>query len=291
MFFLNVPIYSFNIKLNRLLELREFCESLCPITYRQVNKLLLTEEEWESLIKVTKILEPFAVQTKILQKEQLSLSDFFGGWATIKMAMSKLPDELLARNLLTKMRHREKDLFDNRVLNAAVFLDPRYQQFMPNAHKENAIEFLSQLHARLNSLKSNDLQHDADLSKNAELENFMASMMYENDAELQTNNDNEQTVEDNNDISAVLRNFIGVKKEPLNTSVFDFWEKNKHTHKMLYELASVVHSVPPTQTTVERAFSAMALILGPLRTWLSDLNLSNSLLIRLNRFVFDITDK
>lgn len=244
---------------------------------------MLTTEEWEMLEKITEILEPFAVQTKLLQKEQLSLSDFFGGWATIKMAMSKLPDDLLARNLLTQMRLREKDLFDNRVLNAAVFLDPRFQQYMPNINKDNAIEFLSRLHVKLMSLEKR-LQSDEAAQTNNELETFLGSMMYED-------NNNQQPIAEpiaEPVIANILTEFIGVK-ESLNISVFDYWEKNKHIHPTLYKLASVVHSVPPSQTTVERAFSAMALILSPLRTRISDDNLSNSLLIRLNREIFEQT--
>lgn len=41
-----------------------------------------------------------------------------------------------------------------------------------------------------------------------------------------------------------------------------------------------------TEVSVERSFSAMALILGPLRTRISDDNLENSLLIRLNKELF-----
>lgn len=84
----------------------------------------------------------------------------------------------------------------------------------------------------------------------------------------------------------LLRGFVGVK-ESLNISIFDYWQKNSQLKPELYKLASIIHAVPPSQTTVERAFSAMALILSPLRTNLSDRNLENSLLIRLNRELFD----
>lgn len=269
-----------------MIELRGFCDSLCPKSFPQVHKLLLTTEEWEMLENITQILEPFAVQTKLLQKEQLSLSDFFGGWATIKMSMNKTPDDLLARNLLAQMRIREKDLFDNRVLNAAVFLDPRFQQYMPNINKDSAIEFLSRLHVKLISLEKKS-QNEEGTQTNDELESFLSSMMYENDIrETNNNNNNQPTAEPV--IADILKKFIGVK-ESLNISVFDYWQKNKHIHPTLYKLASVVHSVPPTQTTVERAFSAMALIMGPLRTRISDDNLSDSLLIRLNQEIFEQT--
>lgn len=47
------------------------------------------------------------------------------------------------------MRNRETNLFNDSVLNASVFLDPRYQQYMPIQNRENAIEFLTKLHTKI----------------------------------------------------------------------------------------------------------------------------------------------
>lgn len=62
-----------------------------------------------------------------MQKEEISLSDFFGGWAKVKLEMTKLGNDTLAQRLLNEIKLREPILFNNEVLNAAVFLDPRYQ--------------------------------------------------------------------------------------------------------------------------------------------------------------------
>lgn len=276
--------------MNRLIELRDFCETISPTNFPQAFKLLITPTEWETVEKTTLILKHFAVLTKSLQKEQFSLSDFFGGWAKIKMEMFKMNDDTLAKNLLEQMRRREDVLFNNPVLNAAVFLDPRYQQYMPTDNKQSAIEFLVKLNDKMRKIECEN-RNDDDLElENVEMDQFLCSMLYENnerdsvrDTDVNSNNANEPIAFD---VPELLRNFIGVK-EPLSTSVFDYWEKNKHLHPMLYKLACVIHSVPPTQTTVERSFSAMALILGPLRTRISDDNLENSLLIRLNRELFN----
>lgn len=247
-----------------------------------MTKFLLTPTEWEGVEAIASTLKHFAALSKRLQKETFSLSDFFGEWAKVKMEMTKLSSDTLAQNLLAQMRARESVLFNNSVLNAAVFLDPRYQQYMPVQNKENAIEFLTNLHIRLNTIQSENVNNEQQVN-NEEWNQFMNLMMYENeDRGERSETETEITVLN---VPETLRNFIGVKV-PINTLVFDYWEKNKHVWPTLYELASVVHAVPPTQATVERSFSAMALVFSPLRTRISDENLENSLLIRLNRELF-----
>lgn len=86
----------------------------------------------------------------------------------------------------------------------------------------------------------------------------------------------------NASIEQVIRKFDG-QKEPLNTSVLDFRKKNRLNENELYKLSSVLFAIPPTQTSVERAFSSLALVLTPHRTLLSDDTLENILLIRTNR--------
>lgn len=242
---------------------------------------------------IASTLEHFAIQTELLQKEKISLSDFFGGWAKLKMEMVRLGDNELALALLVQMKSREEVLFNNSVLNAAVFLDPRFQQYMPNKRKESAISFLSELDKKINDFEqaertNNILNVSSCSSINQDFEQFL-STIYENEDDQNTieNQSNEQPNQPvSKNIEIILNEFIGTK-EPLKSSVFDYWEANKNMKPELYKLATVVLAVPPTQTSIERAFSAMALILNPLRTQLSDENLENSLLIRLNRILYD----
>lgn len=277
-----------------MLELRAFCESLDVRNFPQIRGKIPSIDEWELLEKITSALRPFANLTTLMQREIVSLSDFFGGWGKIKMDLTKLGHDQLARQLLVDMKSREDDLFNNPVLNAAVFLDPRFQMYMPIQKKEEAIEFLSNLHKKIETLAKNDANEPAPspLPSN-ELEEFMMHSMYGTNDEDNNNNidNNDQTTTEENqpsadDIRTTLRKFIGVK-EPITSSVFEYWRKNVELKPSLYKLASIIHSVPPTQTTVERAFSAMALILTALRNKLSDKILENMLLIRLNRDNFE----
>lgn len=226
-----------------------------------------------------------------MQKEVISLSDFFGQWAKLKMQLTKFSSDDLAKNLLSEMNQREKHLFNNPVLNAAVFLDPRYQKYMPIENKDDAIDFLERLHDKLRSLERDSNNGAISLNPESnELEAFL-STIYDNSNATTSNsvvNTEERNVTD--DIHTRLKGFIGISA-PMNETIYGYWENNKHAHPELYELASIIHSVPPTQTTVERAFSAMALVLSPLRTNLSDKNLENILIVRLNRDIFESTSE
>lgn len=88
------------------------------------------------------------------------------------------------------------------------------------------------------------------------------------------------------DIGLKLREYSLTKRSALDRSAIDYWAERKHTNKELYELSTITNSVPITQVSVERPFSALAFILSPLRNSLSAESLENILLIRLNKEVF-----
>lgn len=71
-----------------------------------------------------------------------------------------------------------------------------------------------------------------------------------------------------------------------NYDVWNHWIARKLTHPELYEVAMVVLATPSSQASVERAFSALALILTDTRTGLGEKTLSNILTIKLNRELF-----
>lgn len=275
-----------------MIDLRNFCEALSSKEFSQVSALKLSADEWTTVERITSILGHIAKETTRCQRDEYSLSDFFGGWARIKMELTKYGDDVLATTLLSNMKHREATLFNNQALNAAVFLDPRYQKFMPNQNKERAISFLSKLYEQKESLvaKSVDMNQSTASLSNDEFEAYLSTIYGDsatNESSTPDQNENEiQTVESAvTNIDAILRGFIGAKAN-LSTTIHVYWQKSSHLNKELRELAFIVHSVPPTQTTVERAFSAMALVLRPQRTNLSDKNLQNMLLLRLNPDLF-----
>lgn len=91
--------------------------------------------------------------------------------------------------------------------------------------------------------------------------------------------------EDN--IQNKLRDYASLREIPLDKTVFNYWIETKSKHVELYELSTITNSVPITQVSVERSFSALAFIFTALRNSLAADTLQNLLLIRLNKNVFD----
>lgn len=65
-------------------------------------------------------------------------------------------------------------------------------------------------------------------------------------------------------------------------TILDYWMSQKATKPDLYSLATLALSIPATQVSVERSFSALALILTKMRTRLSEGTLADILFIKLN---------
>lgn len=73
-----------------------------------------------------------------------------------------------------------------------------------------------------------------------------------------------------------------------DSCVLDFWEQKKPSEPHLYALAQVVLAASCTQVSVERAFSALGLILTERRERLSEENLERILFVKLNDELFDL---
>ncbi|XP_036317372.1 uncharacterized protein LOC118732350, partial [Rhagoletis pomonella] len=69
--------------------------------------------------------------------------------------------------------------------------------------------------------------------------------------------------------------------------VLKFWKGKQYTDPELYELSNVCFAVPPTQVTIERAFSTLRLVLTDYRNQLSQETLENILLVKLNPSFLD----
>lgn len=74
-----------------------------------------------------------------------------------------------------------------------------------------------------------------------------------------------------------------------NFNVWNYWLRRKATHPELHAVAMIVLSTPSNQVSVERAFSALALVLSNLRTGLAEGTLANILMIKLNKDLFQKT--
>lgn len=81
---------------------------------------------------------------------------------------------------------------------------------------------------------------------------------------------------------------LTVHRMKSSESVWSFWEKSKEEFgPEIYELASIIHSIPPTQASVERNFSALKFMFTDCRYNLAQDLLESLLLIHLNQDMYE----
>lgn len=241
--------------------------------------------DWEAIEMILNILGPFNKYSKKLQSETVTLSDLYGYWMLLRIKVSKSEDEL-SKNLLTEMDTYHKRLMENPAVIGTVYLDPRYQRGL-GAKKSLAITFLADLYEKIirveeddapTVVETNDANTSIDDGSYEELDEYLNAY---NSAYGTVVTNSSSTQNEQEKITTILNDFNN-KELPLSASVLDYWKKNQQTFPELYKLASVMMAIPPTQTTVERIFSALALVLTSHRTRLGDESLENILLVRLN---------
>lgn len=89
------------------------------------------------------------------------------------------------------------------------------------------------------------------------------------------------------DLQLKLQELSMKERLPMKTKIIDHWEVMKLSDPHLGELAEIILAAPATQVSVERAFSALALVLSKLRISLSDLHLDMVLILKLNKDLLD----
>lgn len=238
-----------------------------------LKDLLLTETEWDELDSCISALKPFKIYSTRLQSESSTLSDFFGYWISMKISLANKSD-ILSVNLLGQMNFRHDVLVNNPVLIAGVYLDPRYQRAL-TSQRELAIETLLSIHRKIKNLALVQRVEDANNESGNSLDDMETNLLHYLDGCNGT--DRQQETQD---IEMAIRSFN--MREPIKSSVLEFWNKRQEQFPGLFELASVLLAIPPTQSTVERSFSAFGLILTSRRTNLGDGILEDILLVRFN---------
>lgn len=262
--------------------LQQFCDTNLDET--------LNDAEWDAVKEIISILEPFNKYSKKLQSENATLSDFYGYWMMLRIKVSK-SDNQLSQQLLTQMNRYHNVLIENPTVIGAVFLDPRYQRGL-GSKITLAVDFLADLYDKIirneasnkatNTVESeNDNNNGSSENKDDSYDDLNEYLNACNTAYGVQSSNSSSALNPKEMIKNILNDFIG-EELPLTASILPYWNSKIETNPELYKLASVLMAIPPTQTTVERVFSALALVLTSHRTRLGDQTLENILLVRLN---------
>lgn len=268
------------------MELRNF------IDFMGINDLSfrINDNEWEQIENLHDILKECYIFTQKTQAEQMTMSDFYADWIALKLMLKKKTKCEFASNLIQFMTAREKNLFGNSTVLAALFLDSRYRLFLKDKpmEKHTAMTHLTCVWKRLEDLKpveeriSNANDVNTELADDVdELDILLSSLENAPSSHIQSGCDK---------IAVQLQKFddemANVKRDERSKHPMDFWESKKNKYPDIYQIACVIFAAAPTEVSVERCFSGLAFILNKYRCSLTDENLNNILFIRLNKAIF-----
>lgn len=93
-----------------------------------------------------------------------------------------------------------------------------------------------------------------------------------------------------NDCSSIQESLEQLQYEeklPFNANILHFWKTKIYKNYAVAKIAEVALAVPATQVSVERAFSALPVVMTKQRRNLSSENLENILLLKLNPMLIE----
>lgn len=284
------------LQVKRFLELRDFIDTMA-ITDRSLR---ITEKEWEKIAKLCGTLTNCLCFTEKTQAEQMTMSGFYAEWIALKLTLQKKTDCAFASGLVHCMSAREKQLFENSTLLAALFLDSRYRLFLKDKplEKHAAMTHLTLVWKRLQELKPSTEEEVAVQETPVSSERRNPGDYFDELDMFLTSIEDTSTVRQSSNcdqIASALQKYdddmAKIQRDGRKTHPMDFWENNKNKYPDIYPLARVIFAAAPTQVSVERSFSALAFILNKYRFNLTDENLNDILFIRLNKQIFEYVTK
>ncbi|KAL4090652.1 hypothetical protein QTP88_025446 [Uroleucon formosanum] len=250
--------------IERIQYLKEFIQIMVA-NEPKLKNISLNNFDWQQVKILAKTLLPVKLCTKKLQSEQLTLSDFYSAWISCKIETRTL-ENLFSNKLVKCMENREQSIMNNKVLLAAIFLDPRFKVTLNEIQYDMAISHLisTWVYLKDNKINSKD-NHESMEDQMAESDN---SDFNQNSDRLEQFLQERESVE----VSCSSQN-----------STSTFWKSMEDTYPELYILTKIVFAVPSTQVSVEQLFSGLKFILSPYRSNITSTNLESQLIVRTNR--------
>lgn len=287
--------------IERLIELKDFCQAKAP----QLQGLKISDKQWDSLKELLIVLKPIAQLTTRLQSEQLDVTQFVNFW---KMTMFVLEQQKtpMACQLRALIRTRESIIFENRLIQAAIYLDKRYFFMMPHDKVLEAKAFIREIWKKRNNLQEKSVAGKADdenrfvfikieeISGEISTEENVENEMNEWENHLSSLESDNKMLKDANqknleDLELELALYDKLSRLQPGVEIMKFWkEQNQFTE--LQSIALDIISVPVKEVTVERMFSHLTFVLNRYRSTLKADLLEDIMFLRLNN-EFDHSNK
>lgn len=275
--------------LERLQKLKTFC----------IQHFEVSADTWSNLDKYLDILQPCRYLSKILQKEELTIGDFYIAWMRCRHQITQMEDPF-ARHLESCMINREKNLFENDHFVATIYMDPRVKSILTPEQIQSARIYLTSIYKRIvllnesrlestseqgtssqsneTGLDSTAAQGTSSLSNQQSFEVFLRQQ-FTHVTDIQ---DASNTRSLEREINFKLTEFFQEPPLSADHNLLQYWENKKITDPLLYKLAKVVLATPPTSVSVERLFSSLKFVLNNLRMRLDDSIIDDVMIVRNN---------
>lgn len=252
---------------------------------------------WNAIKETERILAIIYKQTLAVQKFDFTLSDFFGSWLRSELELNELSGIAgvtnLADKLVEALHNRKKELIDTRAMICALLLDPRYKSELTSDQIELGKMMFADLESKIEELQAKEAQPEASESRVDEsgdlLEQYFLQKGQENPsfngAGSSTYSNNSTMGNSKTELYKEIDSFLEAPRMHNKSSLLAYWEKQQGVFPRLYKIANIINAIPPSQATIERAFSVLALIYNSRRSRCSKYVLEDLLNISLNKEV------
>lgn len=184
--------------------------------------------------------------------------------------------------IVNQMERYNAQLVENPATISSAYMDPRYQRLLTSDQKSIAVIYLVQLDRKIRKLQPSVDVDVTSLSANRDensFENEIASLM----TDIPSPNTSAAQIPN---LEEKLKGLL-LRSSDRGMSVRQYWRSRKEDDPDMYTLAMTIHMIPPTQTTVERAFSTLSIVLNARRNRLRDDSLESMLLVKLNSELYE----
>ncbi|XP_062556377.1 uncharacterized protein LOC134221205 [Armigeres subalbatus] len=226
--------------------------------------------------------------TKRLQQNNQAFPEFYMQWVLAIRDLRIMQDNRFARPLIDALNQRLVSLKDNMIFKASLYLDPRFtymnSTFFTPDEKEEVQNYIMCVWKRIEKLRSKEdsatTVQTQSLNTSNDIDNYLTEMFGGSSSYMDISQDPS---------SKIRQQLKMLEVEPRKLHDYDTWSHwllKKSTHPELTIVALAILATPSNQVSVERAFSALGLVLSDLRTGLADETLEDILLLKLNADLF-----
>lgn len=240
-------------------------------------KFETSETFWKAVEEIVEVLASSYDLTIEMQAVGYGLSNLYIGWLRVQKRLQRIiinkPQFDLAQKLIENMELRAKSLFKSPLFLCSVYLDPRINFKLTDEQRASGAMGLVKIFER---------EETSQLL--AKKENRVNDTLDEIQDEYHS-----QQNEDQNSSSRLLKEmslFETEKPFDIKAEVMQFWTENSHKYPLLRPLADILHAVPSNQCRTEAAFSSLSYIRNRYRMAMHSKNISNVLMVRLNKDIY-----